>query len=91
MNEDRLTFKVEEEPPVGFYVGPAPEASFSIDCYAVIYDALPAYEGPVEVTPGGVSQVLLTTGKSLYSDIVVNPVPSNYGLITWDGTIITVS
>ena len=49
------------------------------------------YDGPVEVTPGGTEQKLETQGKLLLQDIVINPVPSNYGLISWNGLGIRVS
>lgn len=49
------------------------------------------YDGPIEITPSPEAQVLSTTGKTVTEDITVNPIPSNYGLITWDGTRITVS
>ena len=52
---------------------------------------LPVYDGPTEVTPSAETQVLLTNQYALRSNIVVNPIPSNYGLITWDGSTITVS
>lgn len=49
------------------------------------------YTGPYIVTPTRSEQVLPTEGKTLGQDIIVNPIPSNYGLITWDGAILTVS
>ena len=49
------------------------------------------YHGATEVTPSAETQVLPTAGKVLSSDITVNPIPSNYGLITWNGSVITVS
>lgn len=52
---------------------------------------LPNYQGPYEVTPTTEEQVLSTANKTTTRNIVVNPIPSNYGLITWDGTILTVS
>lgn len=51
----------------------------------------PAYRGPYEVTPTSETQVLPTEGKRMTADVVVNPIPSNYGLITWDGSKLTVS
>lgn len=51
----------------------------------------PTYTGAYEVTPTEEEQVLSTTSRTLTADIVVNPIPNNYGLITWDGTAITVS
>lgn len=51
----------------------------------------PTYTGVVEVTPSPDEQVLETNEKYLTSNITVKPIPQNYGLITWDGTVITVS
>lgn len=39
---------------------------------------------PYEITPGDEEQTFMFS-------VVVNPIPSNYGKITWDGTVITVS
>ena len=51
----------------------------------------PPYEGLTEVTPGDTAQVLPTTGFLLLEDITINPIPSNYGRITWNGSFLTVS
>ena len=51
----------------------------------------PYYTGPYEVTPSSQTQVLPTELKTTELDIVINPIPSNYGLITWNGSVITVS
>ena len=50
-----------------------------------------AYEGATEITPTEEAQTIPTDGYMMHTDIVVKPIPSNYGLITWDGTTITVS
>ncbi len=39
------------------------------------------YEGSYEVTPGEETQVLKTAQKLATKNIVVNPIPSNYGRI----------
>ena len=52
---------------------------------------LPAYEGAYEVTPAPYAQTLATERRSMFQDVVINPIPSNYGLITWDGSVLTVS
>ena len=49
------------------------------------------YSGTIDVTPTEEKQTLPTSGYMLQADIVVEPIPSNYGLITWDGTTLTVS
>ena len=52
---------------------------------------LPEYTGAVEVTPTNEPQVLPTRNTAVFSDITINPIPSNYGLITWNGITLTVS
>lgn len=49
------------------------------------------YEGPYEVTPTRETQTLATSGMSMSANVTVNPIPSNYGLITWDGAKLTIS
>lgn len=51
----------------------------------------PEYDGPCEVTPTDEVQELNTAEKVLLSNIIINPIPSNYGLITWNGAVLTVS
>ena len=49
------------------------------------------YRGEYEVIPSGETQTLPTMGKTLGANIRVRPIPSNYGLITWNGSTLTVS
>lgn len=49
------------------------------------------YDGPYEATPTQSEQVFQTNGKVMINNFTVNPIPSNYGLITWDGSVLTVS
>lgn len=49
------------------------------------------YTGDYEVYPSLETQILPTADKSLTDNIVIYPVPSNYGLITWNGSVLTVS
>lgn len=51
----------------------------------------PAYRGEYEITPGTETQILETKEFYLNENITINPIPSNYGLITWNGSTITVS
>lgn len=52
---------------------------------------VPAYDGPYEFTPSGETQVISIEGRRASQDIVIDPVPSNYGLIAWNGAVLTVS
>lgn len=49
------------------------------------------YDGEIQVTPTNSVQVLNTASKLVNNNITVNPIPSNYGLITWNGATLTVS
>lgn len=49
------------------------------------------YTGDYVVTPSAETQVLQTKHLRMTDNITVNPVPSNYGLITWNGSFLTVS
>ena len=49
------------------------------------------YHGAYTVTPTNQAQVLDTDALILDGNITSNPIPSNYGLISWDGSTITVS
>lgn len=51
----------------------------------------PYYEGAYHVTPTNHSQVLDTSEMRMHDNVTIDPIPSNYGLITWNGSFITVS
>lgn len=52
---------------------------------------IPIYHGAYEVTPSLETQTLHTQGDYLAADIIINPIPNNYGLITWNGSTLMVS
>ena len=49
------------------------------------------YSGDYEVTPSAETQTLETDSLYMRGNITINPIPSNYGLITWNGSTLTVS
>lgn len=57
----------------------------------IVTSDMPEYAGPYEVTPSRETQTLATAQMAMTANVVVNPIPSNYGLITWDGGVLTVS
>ena len=63
-------------------------ASFGV--VEVIHDT-DWYDGPYEATPSSDEQVFHTAMLSMVNDFVIKPIPSNYGLISWNGSILTVS
>ena len=54
-------------------------------------EVLPSFSGPYTVTPTQSQQVLQTEGMKMAHNVVVEPIPSCYGLITWNGSTLTVS
>lgn len=51
----------------------------------------PVYSGPTVFIPGTQDQVVQAAGFVFNSDITFEKIPSNYGLITWNGAVLTVS
>lgn len=49
------------------------------------------YTGDYEITPSSEAQTLITKNLRMTDNLIINPIPSNYGLITWNGSTITVS
>lgn len=49
------------------------------------------YDGDYEITPSTEDQILSTDKKLLRHDIVVKAIPSNYGLVTRVGSILTIT
>ena len=49
------------------------------------------YDGEYEVIPSTEEQILETEMKLAKKNIIIKPIPQNYGLITWDGSVLTVS
>lgn len=53
--------------------------------------AVADYSGSYTITPSQYEQVLPTANRTLKENIIVEPLPSYYGLISWDGSTLTVS
>ena len=49
------------------------------------------YDGDYVITPTNEDQTFPTYGKLMARDLVVEKIPSNYGLISWNGAVLTVS
>lgn len=65
---------------------------FSIEYGGItVRDSKPTYHGEYNFTPSAEVQTVPTAGMNLEEDIVIGAIPNNYGLITWNGSTITVS
>jgi len=53
--------------------------------------AVPTYHGETTFTPSQNQQIVQVSGYRMADDITIEPIPSNYGLVTWNGAVLTVS
>ena len=91
MNEHlHITLHVEPEDDAALHVDAVDDLGLAIGEKIVVGDAVP-YGGPYEVTPTQGTQVLDTKFLKMLDNVTVNPIPSNYGLITWNGSYLMVS
>lgn len=79
IKEDNIKLKAKTDPEITFKVN----------------EGIPIYPSPYSrqyiVTPSSEEQTLETEGLMMTHNVIINPIPSNYGLITWNGSYITVS
>lgn len=66
------------------------QVSFGVSTQ-IVTSTVPDYDGPYEFTPSSELQTIETVGLRMTDNVTINPIPNNYGLITWNGSIITVS
>lgn len=69
----------------------ATSAAVPCEMEAVVTVLPTPYRGGYVVTPTAEEQVLEVQGMSMVQNLVVNPIPNNYGRITWNGSTLTVS
>lgn len=62
----------------------------SMDASYMMIDT-PIYHGAYTYTPTSETQVISIHGQMAERDIVIDPVPSAYGRVTWNGSYLTVS
>lgn len=85
--EKKMT--VDVSPTLDLKVSTPWSANIGMDMMVRV-DGTP-YTGQIAVTPSDARQVLPTSGTLLTQDITIEPIPQNYGLITWNGSTLTVS
>lgn len=54
-------------------------------------NSYPQYDGEYSFTPTTEEQTIETKGFALLENIVIAPIPSNYGLVSWNGLGIRIS
>lgn len=78
--DETATLSAEGSAPIGLTAEPS-----------ILIDTTEVYAGSHEWTPNGSEQVIEIANKKALDNIRINPIPNNYGLITWDGSTLTVS
>lgn len=85
-----ISLDIIEQMPIELSVGISSDCD--IELHGIDVDGLrPEYRGAYVVTPNTETQILPTANRTMGQNVVVNPIPSNYGLITWNGSVLTVS
>ena len=51
---------------------------------------LPDYDGQTEFEPSEEAQVIHVAEHTVHEDITIDPIPSNYGRISYSGSVLTV-
>ena len=88
MNE--VTLHVDDSSRAALHVQTDTQKTLSVD--GQFYNiGVPEYDGSYQVEPSATETVLSCEGMKMIQNVIVSPIPSNYGLITWDGSTITVS
>ena len=72
-------------------IEPTPISYSSEEYIAIRVTDRDKYEGPYTFTPTGEDQIIEIEGLIAKENITIEAIPSNYGLITWNGSILTVS
>ena len=82
--------RVDDATSAALRVGDPPAVTFGTGEYVPYVPQMDEFPVPYEVTPGAATQTLGTRGLLMTSDLVVAPIPSNYGVVTWDGSILSI-
>jgi len=72
-------------------IGGAGERHAAISVQGTGMIPAPKYDGPYEFTPTAEEQTVRIARLQAKQDITINPIPSNYGLVTYNGSVITIS
>lgn len=77
---------------VGLTVGTQTKTfNFEITAKTVIIGAGGQYPGPYTVTPTRSTQTLATYGQTMGANVTINPIPPEYGLVSYDGAVMTIT
>ena len=85
----RISLSLPEAPLISF--GSTDGLYIDLGLAAVSHSTAPGYSGPYSAVPTRSEQVFATAGMLMDGNFTVDPIPQNYGLITYNGSELTVS
>ena len=88
MNNENLSFTLESAGALSFELGNAAALSFDLKTPSQI--GVDNYEGDYVITPTQETQTMNTQSLRMTQNVIINPIPSNYGLVTWNGSTLTI-
>ena len=87
-----MSFKVEFSANDSFKATFTPQSAIKVQFGEHIeVPVVDYYDGDYSITPTAQEQTIPIIGKTARRNITVGPIPQNYGLITWNGSTLTVS
>ena len=85
-----ITLTVSTNDAVTMNVAGSESVGLAAEPYIVV-DRSIISDGAYEWTPTQSTQTIGIADKKALNNITINPIPQNYGLITWNGSTLTVS
>lgn len=85
-----ITLTIAENEAVSLSVAGTEPVGLAAEPHIVV-DRSIIYDGAYEWTPTQSTQTIEIENKKALTNITINPIPQNYGLITWNGSTLTVS
>jgi len=88
------TVVIGGETSLNLKIDGSPSLSLSVDGIegtVIQHGEYAEYTGEHVFTPSMETQTIEIANKLSQQNITINPIPSNYGLITWNGSKLTVS
>lgn len=89
--EPVIELETEENESVDIEVAEEADSEIELSMEEEGVGEYPVYKGAYEVTPSFEKQTLETAYKVMTENVVIAPIPSNYGKISYDGSTLTIT
>lgn len=89
--ESVIELEAEENESVDIEIAEEADSEIELSMEDEGVGEYPVYAGEYEITPSLETQTLETAYRVLTSNVVIAPIPSNYGKISYDGSTLTIT